>query len=269
MEGVDHLMGSGQDDRVHRGIGVGHVEGPEVDPLLPGPGLFVQPGGHFDIGAARQDVDDLMMLDVDNGRGVVGPVPGQAHEGGLVEPNGAGLVQPFAVRIEEGAAIGGHGVVDRVPVTGELARDLFDRASGAHLDRRPLGRSRGEQAVLGRDAVVPERERLLRALRVHTAQAVLAPGEAHRDAEHRQIDVAHHRALFDLGRPATAWTSQSTDHLLDHQLHVLATALVVQDRDILQTDEGLDDLTRVIKDKGASCLLSHISSLEHLCSIPG
>ena len=60
-----------------------------------------------------------MVFDVGPGRGVVGPVPGQAHEGGLVEPKGAGLFQPFAVCVEEGGAGGGHGVVDRVPITGE------------------------------------------------------------------------------------------------------------------------------------------------------
>ncbi len=41
-------------------------------------------------------------------------------EGGLVEADGAGLVQAFAIGLKEGLAIGDHGVVDRVPVTGQL-----------------------------------------------------------------------------------------------------------------------------------------------------
>ena len=44
----------------------------------------------------------------------------EPDEGGLVEPDGARLVQPFAVGLEQGPAVGGHGVVDRVPVTGEF-----------------------------------------------------------------------------------------------------------------------------------------------------
>ena len=43
MEGVDHLGGFGQHDRVDRRVGGRHVEGPEADPLLPGLGLFVDP----------------------------------------------------------------------------------------------------------------------------------------------------------------------------------------------------------------------------------
>ena len=72
MEGVDHLMGSGEDDRVDRRIGVGHVQGAEVDPFLPALGLFVSQAATSTIGAERQDVDDLVVLDVGHGGGVVG-----------------------------------------------------------------------------------------------------------------------------------------------------------------------------------------------------
>jgi hypothetical protein len=50
---------------------------------------------------------------------------------------------------------------------------------------------------------------------------------------------------------------------------VSAAALVVQDPDVFEPHQGLDDVARVREDEGASCFLSHISSLEHLCSIPG
>ena len=59
-----------------------------------------------------------------------------------------------AIGLEQGLAVGGDGVVHGVPVTVELAGHLFHRPSGADLERRPLGRSRREQAVLGRDAVI-------------------------------------------------------------------------------------------------------------------
>ena len=72
MEGVDHLGGLGQDDRIHRGVGGRHVEGTEADALLPGLGLFVEPARHVDVFAAREDVDDLVVLHVGHRRGVSG-----------------------------------------------------------------------------------------------------------------------------------------------------------------------------------------------------
>ena len=66
-----------------------------------------------------------MVLDVGDGRGVSGVRLGaEPHEGGLVEADGRGLVHPLAVGFEQGLAVGGHGVVDRVPVTGQLAGHL-------------------------------------------------------------------------------------------------------------------------------------------------
>ena len=123
------------------------------------------------------------------------------HEGGLVEPDGRRLVQPFAVGVEQGFAIGGHRVIDGVPVTGQLGRHLRDRPSAADLDRRPLGRPGREQAVLGCDAVVLEHPGLLRTGRLHAAHAVLLPGQRHRCPVDGEVDVVDHRAFFDLGRP--------------------------------------------------------------------
>jgi hypothetical protein len=62
--------------------------------------LFVQPGGHFHVVAAGENVDDLVVLDIGHGRGVIGSVPSQAHEGGLIEADGGGLVQPLAIGLE-------------------------------------------------------------------------------------------------------------------------------------------------------------------------
>jgi len=102
-----------------------------------------------------QDVDDLVVLHVGHRRGVGGVARCFGlDEGGLVEPDGRGLVQPLAVGGEQRLAVGEHRVVDRVPVTVELAGHLRDGPAPADLDRRPLGRPGGEQAVLGRDAVV-------------------------------------------------------------------------------------------------------------------
>lgn len=66
-----------------------------------------------------------MVLDVGDGRRIGAVRPGaEAHEGGLVETDGRGLVHPLAIGLEERLAIGAHGIVDRVPVTGELVGDF-------------------------------------------------------------------------------------------------------------------------------------------------
>ena len=65
MEGVDHLGGLGQDYRVDSGVGGRHVEGTEADALFPCPGLFFEPSRHVDVVAAREDVNDLVVLDID------------------------------------------------------------------------------------------------------------------------------------------------------------------------------------------------------------
>ena len=64
MKGVDNLLGLGQDNRVHGGVFVGHIQGSELDPLLPTWGLFVKPFGNLGVLAAGQDLDDLVVFDV-------------------------------------------------------------------------------------------------------------------------------------------------------------------------------------------------------------
>ena len=161
------------------------------------------------------------------------------HERGLVEPDGGGLVQSLAVRLEEGLAIGGDGVVHGVPVARELAGHLQHRPPRAHLDRRPLGRPGREQAVLGGDAVVLEDEGLPRTPRRQTAHPVLLPRQPHRDPVDREIGIRGHRALFHLGPAAAAGTADVADHLLDHELDLRAVAGELEDPNVLQAHQGL------------------------------
>ena len=165
-------------------------------------GLFVQPGGHVHVVAARQDVDDRVVLDVGDGRGVVGAASRNVHEGGLVESDGSGLVQALSIGGQEGVSIGGHGIVDRVPVTGEFGRHLFDRASVADLARGPLRGPGRQQAVLGRDAVVREHPAGLGARSIGATHSVLFPAQAHRRPIDGQVDIAHHGTVLDPGRPS-------------------------------------------------------------------
>ena len=151
-----------------------------------------------------------------------------------------------------------------MPVARELTCDLFHRPARADLQRRPFRRTRGEQAVLGGDAVVGKYEALLRAGGFETAHPVLAPSKAHWPAIDRKVDVGDERALFHLRRTATGRTSHVAHYLLDHELDVSCTASIVKDANVLQTHQGLEDLTRVGDDEGASALLAHTSSLRHL-----
>jgi hypothetical protein len=64
-----------------------------------------------------------VVLHVGHRGGIVGVVPArELDEGCLVEADGRGLVQAFAIGGEQGLSIGDHRLVDRVPVTREFGR---------------------------------------------------------------------------------------------------------------------------------------------------
>jgi len=163
----------------------------------------------------------------------------------IVEPDGGGAVQAFAVRREQGLSIGGHRVVHGVPVRGQFCRRLRDRALPFHLDHGPLGCPGGQQAVLGRDAVVLEEPAPPRAANVATAYPVLAPSRAHGPATENQIAITHYRTHFFLGPAAAAGAADVVGNLLDHELDVGPSALVVQDPDVFEAHQSLGDLGRV------------------------
>ena len=79
----------------------------------------------------------------------------------------------------------------------------------------------------------------------------------------------HDRALFDLGPLRAGRTREHAGHLLDHQLDVGTLAFVGQDADVFETYQRGEDLTRVDEDGGASWMLAHTTTLEHLRLIQG
>ena len=79
----------------------------------------------------------------------------------------------------------------------------------------------------------------------------------------------HHRTFFDLGPPMARRATDIARYLLDHQFDVGTAALVAHDPDVFETHQGLEDLSRVDKDEGASCFLAHTSSLKRLRLILG
>jgi hypothetical protein len=79
----------------------------------------------------------------------------------------------------------------------------------------------------------------------------------------------HDRELFDFGPSMARRAQDDAGHLPDHQLDVGPAALVSHDLDVFETHQGLEDLTRVNEDEGASCFLGHTSSLKRLRLILG
>ena len=74
--------------------------------------------------------------------------------------------------------------------------------------------------------------------------------------------MRRHAPFTDRGREASG--TRSTITLFDHELDIGTASFVVQAADVLQSDEGLDDLTRVGDDEGRSRFLAHTSSLKRL-----
>src|ERR1700733_7639679 len=109
----------------------------------------------------------------------------------------------------------------------------------------------------------------LRARRVDAAHAVLLPTERHRGPIDGQVHVVDHRTFFDLSPPATDRAREHAGDLLDHQLDVGTSTHVREDADVFETHQRSEDLVRVNKDGGASRMLAHTTTLEHLRLIQG
>src|ERR1700692_2904353 len=84
---------------------------------------------------------------------------------------------------------------------------------------------------------------------------------AHRLAVDRKVDLAHDRALLDLGSTAAGWTPNHFHDLLDHQLHFPFLTSVTEDSNVFEAHQGLENLAGLDQDEGALGLLLRISSL--------
>lgn len=79
-----------------------------------------------------------------------------------------------------------------------------------------------------------------------------------------QVDVAHDRALLDVGQGPALGTAHVANHLFDEQFTLGSVTREVHDPDVFEPHQGCDDLTRVCDDEGALRLLAHTTSLKHL-----
>lgn len=134
--------------------------------------------------------------------------------------------------------------------TTELRGDLRHGSSGPHLDNRPLGRSRGEQAAFDCDPVIGEHPGICRTPDVHTSHPVLLPPELHRHAVDGELDVVDDRTILHLGSFSARLTDDTPDHLLDYQFDLRAASFVVEHPDVFKTHEGLEDLVKAGEDEG-------------------
>ena len=146
-------------------------------------------------------------LDVDDrGRPLLTAARSEPGEQGLVQPEGGGLADPVGV-IDQDGAIGDHRVVDGVPVTAQLDRDLVHGAAPpadlfGHPPARPIGQRqprRRDRRLVAR-STIPVGQRRLAA-----HPAMLAPHQPSPPPEHREIHQLHLRTVLHLGDcPASA-----------------------------------------------------------------
>ena len=88
-----------------------------------------QPAAGLDAGAPGDDVEQPAGADVDDrGRPQLVPPWALAGKERLVQPQCRGFADAGRV-IDQGAAVGDHGVIDRVPVTTQLLGHLIDGAA--------------------------------------------------------------------------------------------------------------------------------------------
>ena len=205
------------------------------------------------------------MLDVGHGGGVVGSVPPPTR---TKEVSSRPMAQVLFKRLRSAArralAVGGHGVVDRVPVTGQFGCHLFDRASVADLALSPTwppGSSAGTSwpQCGGRLSFrfFFEQRSFTQRIRCFFHASASAPVDG-------QIHVMDHRTVPDRGSTPARCSTPDPYHLFDHQLDVATAPFVVQDPHVFQTHQRLSISLWWRKDEGAFWFLGHTSSLKHL-----
>ena len=185
--------------------------------------LVGEPGARAGGGAALDHVEELAGGDIgDRGRphrGAPPALPGEQH---LIEAHRRDLPDPVRVFDQRGA-VGDHGVVDGVPVTTEIARDLVHGpAVSAHLGGGPPTCPVGHRQPGGADRGVLAGPRPGPTGRVRAAPAVLVPHQPGRTPESRQLHQLHDRAVLHPHRCLTARAAGPNDALFDMDTDRLA-----------------------------------------------
>ena len=193
---------------------------PQVDALAPRLGLREQPPGGTRSVATRDKVEQLTPVHVhDRGAPAPGAPPPGAPEQGLIETQRLHRSDTVGVGGEQRLAPGEHRPVRRVPATTQLGGHIGDRAGvAAHRHSRPAPRPRRQRRPGRRDPLIDLGERPHHTVRRRTAPPPLAPHEAHRAPERRQVHQPHRAGALRPHRPAAAptrWPCPSPD--VQHQ----------------------------------------------------
>jgi hypothetical protein len=111
--------------------------------------------------------------------------------------------------------------------------------------------------VLGRDPVVAQDPTSLETVLVSATHPVFLPGETHRKAVNREVDVGDEGTLFDLGTVMALGTPNVRNNLFDAQFDLTGTTFVVHHAHVFQANKRLEDFARVSQDEGAFSFLGH------------
>lgn len=202
MERIGDLDGVGQHPVEHRPIRRRQIE---CRPLDPGPPLVVavcEPSTGFAAVAAGHDVEELAEADIDDlGRPALHPEPALTAEQCVLESEGGDRVEPVRV-VDQRRAAGFDGFRHRVSTTAKIISNLGNgEAMATDLHRRPACRASRERTPGRRNLRVlvgpcPPARR--------ATPALLAPHEARRAAEHRQVHQHDHAGAVMPRRSAAA-----------------------------------------------------------------
>jgi len=208
MERIGHLDRPGRHQGEHLAIGAREVQGGEAHLVTPRLAPLGQPGHGLGGRAARDDVEELAVPDIDDlGGELLAPPRTPAHHQRLVEAEGLDRAEATRV-IDQGSAIGDDGVVDRVPVAAQFGGHLVHTARApADLFGDPPAGPVGHGQTRRRDAVVLLGPAAVGAVGIRTAPPVLVPEQSRAPAEAGQVDEGHDPLILQVGEHAALWTS--------------------------------------------------------------
>ena len=184
---------------------------------------------------------------------MTGNTPGAvASEQGLIEAERPHRADPVTVSGQQRFAPGEHRPVHRVPVTTQLGGHIGDRAGvAAHRHRRPASRPRRQRRPGRRDLLIDLGERPHHTGRRRAPPPPLAPHQAHRAPERRQVHQPHRGRALGPHRPAAVPTARPGRPGADVQRQRRTGHIVdAEDLHIAETDDQLAETRRVLLHRG-------------------
>ncbi len=212
--------------------GVG-IDGGDGHLLTEVPGASGKPAGHRGCAATRDDVQELVPVEVDQLGGEDGPVPwsGRQHLV-LVDAEGPDTADPTRI-IDQRPSVVPDGAPWHSPSPRRRCSPPRRRCGPLG---RPAGRLLGGPGAEGARLDQPARlgEGLRSAVGVGTAPAALAPDQTHRAPRDRQIPHLDRRCGHADGPHPAAWTPSRSSLRLDQEPQLVARSWSCE-----RTDEAL------------------------------